>query len=468
MQQSKVAKEFILKNAAIPNGNDTVVVDIVCRNGIIADIVSSGQTTAVKNVVDVGGNLVIPGCIDPHVHMNDPGFTHRETFQTGTASAARGGLTTIIDMPCSTNPPVRTAEGILWKRESIQHKSHIDFAFWGGITGEDVRNSALSRMNEQASAGACGFKVYLIPSAPTYPGVNHGEMLEVLRRAAQLGKPVGVHAEDAALSEFYVKLFEAQGRFDAVAWSEARGVIAEEVAIAASLLLAREAGAHLHIVHLSSAAGARLVAEARAKGQSVSAETCPQYLLLNAEEHMGRYGSLAKVSPPLRTKKDNEELWKFLQDGVLDFVATDHAPLAHSEKFGDATIWTAFSGFPGVETFVPLMVSEGLNKGRLSLSRFVEVMSYNAAKLYGIFPKKGTISVGADADFTVIDRNAKWQFSASESMSMAKYSPFDGWKMHGRTVLTVVRGNVVYDFANGGIVGAPGSGQFVPSGLKVK
>jgi allantoinase len=463
MARNPNSSEFVLRNASIPDGDSTRLVDIVCRDGCIVDIVSGGQTASAERLVDVGGKLVVPGCIDPHVHMNDPGFTHRETFQTGTASAARGGLTLIIDMPCSTNPAVRTAEGIAWKREGVQNKAHVDYAFWGGITGEDVRENALSRMDEQAHVGACGFKVYLIPSAPTYPGVNHGEMLEVLRRAAQIGKPVGVHAEDASLSEFYVKRFQQQGRLDAVAWAEARGAIAEEVAIATSIRLAQEVGAHLHIVHLSSAAGARLVAEARGKGVSVTAETCPQYLLLNAAEHMPRFGSLAKISPPLRTPADNAELWKYLAEGVLDFVGTDHAPLAQHEKFGDADIWTAYPGFPGVETLVPLMVSEGLNKGRLSLSRFVEVLSSNAAKLYGVFPRKGHIALGADADFTVIDRDEEWTFSAANSLSMAKYSPFDGWKMRGRPVMTIIRGHVVYDHAKGGLLGMPGFGQFVAS-----
>jgi dihydropyrimidinase/allantoinase len=348
------------------------------------------------------------------------------------------------------------------KLNAIKEKAIVDYAMWGGVTGEDVRNNWLHHVKAQAEYGVCAFKVYMTPSVPTYPRVTDPEMLEAFKAVAATGLPIGIHAENFAMCDFYVQKFREEGRLDSQAWAEARLALAEKAAIQLGISFAEYTGARLHIVHMSTGVGAELVGEAKKRGISVTSETCPHYLVLNYQEAMGSFGSFAKIAPPLRTKADNEIQWKALADGRIDFVATDHAPYeVPTEKAAPGmNIWTSFPGIPGVETMVPVIVSEGYNKGRITLERMVEVLCKNPAVHYGLYPKKGSLEIGADADFTIIDLNREWEIKQEEMVTMAKYSPLHGLKLKGKPVKTIVRGQVVYEDGKG-IVGKPGYGQFV-------
>jgi dihydropyrimidinase/allantoinase len=392
----------------------------------------------------------------------DPGFTHRENFATGTRAAAAGGVTTIIDMPCAQIPSVRSVENLNNKLKVIKDKAYVDYGLWGGVTGEDVRNDNLSIIKEQSDQGVVGFKVYMTPSVPNYPPVSDAEMLEIFREVAKTGLPVGVHAENLNLCTFYVNKFQKEGRLDGPAWAEARCELPEKVAIQMIISFAEETKARVHIVHVSTGVGGVLVGEAKKRGLDVTAETCPHYLVLNAQDSMTKWRQFAKIAPSLRTPRDNEMLWQELADGRVDFVATDHAPydISTEKEAEGMNIWTAFPGIPGVETMVPVIISEGYNKGRLSLSRLVEVLSKNAAIQYGLYPKKGAIEIGSDADLTIIDLDYEWIIDKDKMYTMQKYTPLHGMKLKGKPVKTIVRGNLIYDDHNG-IVGKPGYGQFV-------
>jgi len=454
--------DVIVKNASIPQGDDTRLTNILVKDEKIVGFIDVLEDIEAKEIIDAGGNLTLPGCIDSHTHYMDPGFTHRENFLTGTSGAAAGGVTTIIDMPCCSVPSVRSVAQLENKIEKIKDKAIVDFALWGGVTGEDVREGWLQNVKEQADYGVTGFKVYMTPSVPTYPRVTDPEMYECFKTVAETGLPVGVHAENFAICDYYVNKLKAGGRVDGPAWAEARMTLAEKVAIELCISFAEDTGVRLHIVHMSTGVGADLVKEAKMKGLDVTAETCPHYLTLNYQETMSKYAQLAKIAPPIRTTEDNERLWKGLQEGSVDFIATDHAPYSlETEKLVEGmNIWTAFPGIPGTETMVPIIVSEGYNKGKVSLSRLVEILSTNAAIHYGLYPKKGALNIGSDADFTIIDLDKEWTIEKEKMYCLNKYTPFDGYKLKGKVVKTVVRGKVVFEDREG-IVGNEGYGQYV-------
>ncbi|MFD1360432.1 allantoinase AllB [Lentibacillus salinarum] len=455
--------DLILKNAVIPQGDRKVETNILVNDEKIAGIVDSVNGISADKEIDIKGNLVVPGCIDPHTHFNDPGFTHRETFETGQRSAAAGGLTSHIDMPCTSKPSVRDAESFHKKLSAVKDKAYIDYGFWGGMTGEDVREGLLDNIYPQIEEGVVAFKVYMTPSVPTFPKVTDAEMLEIFNKIAPTGMPIGIHAENYEICTHYTEKLKNEGRLDYPAWGDARNVIAEKTAIEMIITFAEATGARVHIVHLTSKDGVQLVRDAKKRGVKITAETCPHYLVLTGDEALEARGTFAKVAPPLREKEDNIVHWQGLADGTIDFVGTDHAPYEiETEKDApDSDVWNSFPGFPGVEQMVPILVSEGLNKGRLSLSRFVEVTSRNAAIHKGIYPKKGSMELGSDADFTVIDLEREYTIDEKKTETMAKYSPFHGMKLKGKPIQTIVRGNVVFDEDNGGIVGEVGYGEFI-------
>ncbi len=451
----------IIKNAFIPVDDEMVETSILIKDEQISGYVQSSEGLVAENVIDAEGNLVLPGCIDSHVHFMEPGFTHRENFSTGSQAAAAGGVTMVIDMPCCSIPSVRDVPSLENKLNAIRSQSLVDFGLWGGVTGEDVRNDNLDNVQKQAEQGVIGFKVYMTPSVPTYPLANDAELLEIFTCVAKTGLPLGIHAENFTLCDHNVKKLIAQGITENESWEKARNVLAEKVAIQLCISFAEHTGARMHVVHLSSGSGAALIEEAKKRHLPVTAETCPHYLLLDGHEKLRELGSLAKIAPPMRVKSEADLLWEKVINRTIDFIATDHAPYnLSSEKLGEGMdIWTSFPGIPGVETIVPLIVSEGFNKGRITLNRLVELLSKNAATQYGLYPKKGSMQIGTDADLTFIDLNRKWRIDQEAMHNMNKYTPFHGMEVTGKVMKTMVRGRLVYD--KGRLLEEPGYGQFV-------
>jgi allantoinase len=447
--------DVIVKNARIPQGDDTVLTNILVKDEKIAGFLDSIEGVEAKEIIDANSNLTLPGCIDSHTHFMYQGFPHRENFLTGTAAAATGGVTTVIDMPCCSVPSVRSIEQLETKLSLCGPQAVVDYAMWGGVTGEDVRNGWLDNVQEQADYGVVAFKAYMTPSVPTFPRVTDPEMYEAFKAVSKTGLPVGIHAENFAMCDYYVNKFREEGRLDGPAWAEARMELAEKVAIELGISFAEASGARLHIVHMSTGIGAKLVGDAKKRGLDVTSESCPHYLTLNYQEAMTKHGACAKIAPPLRTKRDNELHWEGINNGSIDFIATDHAPYEiESEKAKEGmNIWTAFPGIPGVETMVPVVVSEGYNKGRISLSKLVDILSTNAAKHYGLYPKKGALNIGSDADFTIIDLDKEWTIERETMVSMCGYTPLEGMELKGKVAKTIVRGNLVYQDEETGVLG---------------
>jgi len=455
-----------IKNTKMIRNNELENVVILIKNGKIYDILFGNTISPVaEKEIDLKGKVTFPGFIDPHVHFDDPGFTEREDFETGTRSAAAGGITTIIDMPCTSVPQVTSGRNFDCKLEVVEKKAFVDFAFWGGVTPGQVKSGEYRQtLKELKERGIIGVKFYTISGMKLYPRMPVSEMDKAFRFLKKLNLVCAVHAEDYYLAEHYSNMMRNQGRSDVESWCAGRTYEAEPKAIWSVVGVTKRAGNKLHIVHLSTREGLNIIRRAKTDGMDVSTETCPQYLIFNIEDFK-EIGAILKVAPPLRKKEDNEGLWEGLKDGSISFICTDHAAGKYPEEKSFSNIWDNYAGIPGTQLMVPVMLYYGYHKGKLSLGEIQKLMSENAAKRYGLYPQKGIIKVGSDADLTMIDLEKEWVIDPSGLESKGKYSPFSGKKIKGKVYMTMVRGEVVYK-EDDGIIGTKGYGQLVKSRIK--
>jgi len=461
---------------ALPGREGLLRADLLVRGERIAAIGQDLPCPEGETTLDARGLLVFPAAIDPHVHFDEPGFTWREDFLHGTAEAARGGVGTIIDMPCTSLPPVTTAEALENKLAAVAGKALVDFAFFGGVSGASVEE-ALSGSMAALAPKVVGFKSYFISGMESFTSLNHDDFPRVLAEAARLGRPLLLHAEDLdfvrSAEARYAKQRASTGR--APSWEDylsSRGREAELVAVASALALARAAGAAaaLHVVHLGTAEAALAIHEAGA-----TCETCAHYLAFTGADYE-RLGAALKTAPPVKSAADREGLWGHLASGAVDFLASDHAPAPRSEKeTGDPL--TAYGGIPGTGTGFPFLLSEGYFAGRLALPRFLEASSGAAARRYGLSARKGALAVGMDADFVLVDPSETTVVEGAGLFSLGRVTPFEGMRLKGRVRGTWVRGTRVYDAgADSGIrgptglpssiVASPGHGKFLSWGYR--
>jgi len=450
-----------IKNARIVKNEELKEVNIYVEKGKIKDIVPQGEALLpVKKEIDAKGNIVFPGFIDPHVHFDDPGFTEREDFETGTRSAAAGGITTVIDMPCTSIPPVTNGPNFDYKLNIVKPKAYVDFAFWGGVTPEQVESGEYKRsLKELKDRGIIGVKFYTISGMELYPRMPVPDMDKAFSAAKELDLVCAVHAEDYYLVDYYSHLMQKMGREDPESWSLGRTYEAEPKAIWSVVGITEKVGNKLHIVHLSTKAGLNIIRWAKTHGMDTTTETCPQYLIF-ATEDFKKMGSILKIAPPLRKEEDREELWRGLKDGSIDFICTDHAAGKYPGEKSFPNIWKNYAGIPGTQLAVSIMLHYGYHQGRLTLSEIQKLMSENTAKRYGLYPQKGIIKVGSDADFTIVDLDKKWVVEPSRLESKGKYSPLTGKELKGQIYMTIVRGEVVYK-EDKGIVGNKGYGKLI-------
>jgi dihydroorotase len=418
--------------------------DIAVEKGKIVSIDKQGSFPEAQEFIDAEGNYILPGIIDVHVHYREPGYTYKEDFESGSMAAAAGGVTTVCDMP-NNLPFCSTVEAFQEKLEIIKSKAYVDYGLIAAVVGETVEE-----IPKLAEAGINVFKIFMGSTVGGVPAPDDGGMLRAFQLVAETGLRIGVHAENNPIMDYLTAKLKEAGRTDPLAHVEARPPVAEAEAIQRAILFAAETGCKLHIYHLSSKEGARLIKEAKGKGVQVSAETGPHYLLLDCS-YMNKLGSILKMNPPVRSREHGEALWQGLLDGTVEVIATDHSPHTPEEKIKD-NIWEAIPGFPGVETSVSLLLTQ-VNEGRLSLMTYVKLASENPARLFNFYPRKGTIQIGSDADLTIVDMEKEGVISKEELHSKSKITPFDGWKVKGLPVYTIVRGNVV--MKEGEIVGKP-------------
>jgi allantoinase len=442
---------MILKNGRVAlSGQDRpFALDLRIVDGRIADIGENLEDDV--ETMDAQELLVLPGGIDPHVHFDDPGYTHREDFYHGSCAAASGGITTVIDMPCTSVPPVTNRRNLLHKMEAIEHKSIVDFGLYGGVSAQSWEKDGARYLAELAT-GVLGFKAYFISGMETFGRLNHYQFKRLLAAGAELGLPVLLHAEDYDYVTAATPPAMAEGDRPRD-YYRSRPETAETLAALAATELARETGAGLHIVHVGTAAAAEIVGHSPA-----TCETAPHYLAFTLDD-FERLGASLKVAPSVKAAGNRERLWELLADGTIDFCASDHAPCPAEEK-ATGSIWTDYGGIPGTGTMLPYLFSEGYLKGRLSLDRLLEVVAEKAAQRYGLFDRKGSIAVGKHADLVLVDPWQNWTVRGDEFHSKGKITPFEGCTFQGRVVKTFLRGQVIYD-AGRGILSPPGYGQMV-------
>jgi allantoinase len=405
--------------------------------------------------INAEGNVILPGLVDPHCHFREPGPEEEEDFSTGTRAAAAGGVTMVLEQPVDT-PPTTTVKRFEEKLAGVSQKSYVDFGLWGGVVPDN-----LDDLEHLAASGACAFKAFIVSSDPSYPMIDDGVLLMAMERVKATGKLLAIHCENQAIINHYTERLKKLDSVAPIEHARSRPEVSELEAIQRVILFAKETGVRLHVLHLSAGRGVEMVAAAKSQGVSVSVETCPHYLVLT-EEDLNRYGPYAKCNPPLRDENNQALLWQEMLAGRIDCLVSDHSPYTSADKArGLDDIRLAPPGIAAVELGLPLMVSEGVNKKKITFSQLARLMSENPAKLFGIYPQKGWIGVGADADFAWVDPTAEWVVDARILHTKNKWSPYDGWQIKGKVTATMVRGKMVY--RDGGYFPkGPGYGIFLP------
>jgi allantoinase len=439
------------------------------EEGRFEEITPAGGATAGgdEQWIDLEGALVLPGAIDGHVHFDDPGYTDRETFATGTRAAAAGGVTCIADMPCTSIPPITRVDALADKLRVIQPKALVDFVLWGGVSANSMAHSSWrDDLSGLADAGVGAVKVYLLSGMESFRDLSPAALREVLSQTHRLGIPVGVHAEDRKLVEQLTSRAHEAGEDSLAAYAATRPAAAEVAAVAASIDASRTTGARLHIVHLGSGEALDLVRAARREGEPISAETCPHFLEFTADD-FERLGSVLKTAPVVKEGRDRERLWQGLADGDLSFVASDHAAAVWPDEKETGSIWSDYAGIPGVELILPYLFDRGVRRQRISLQRLTDVIAGEPARFFGVEHCKGALRPGCDADFVVFDERQQWTVRASELHNLNRYTALEGTELTGRVVATYLRGEPVYRrSADGTETFAPeGTGRWVRRGV---
>lgn len=443
---------------------------IKCRRIVFADGVAPGSvgvkdgrvvfvgrydwSVPAAETLDAGDLMLFPGAIDPHVHFKDPGPNiKRENWESGTRQAAAGGVTTVIEMPLCI-PLTTDKAGFDAKMESATRQAVVDFALWGGMN-----RLAEGHYREMHELGCVAFKVFL-STDPDSPKLGDYDFLRALADVASFGGLVGVHAENADIIDNYCAAMERAGRLDGMAHKDSRPEVAEVEAVQRALLFGLETGCRLHICHLSAARAGGVMDFYRRLGADFTVETCPAYLVLD-DGALERCGSRAKCNPPIRDAANREALWRMVESGAIDMIGSDHSPYWDSER--DLPLWQAPPGLSGIDLMFPLLLDEGMNRRGVKPEALARLLCRNAARRFGLYPRKGGIHVGADADFAVVDPDAEWTVSWTRSLgnSKEKNTPFEGRKIRGRVLSTYVRGRRVYDGERNDILVGPGFGKFV-------
>lgn len=425
-------------------------VDVGINNEKISMITEVGMLPEAKKIINAEGKYVIPGGIDTHVHFRDPGHTERGTFYTESKACVAGGTTTILEHPISS-PPQYNKE-ILDNRKKVaaERQGVVDYAFFGAAGGE-----YLEEITKVAQEGIVAFKTFL-HEAPEgrddeFKGLtmtNDYEIYIGMKEVAKTGLPLGSHAENNDMIQGLIAKYRSEGKTSAEYHCKSRPPISEYSTVQKLITIAEDTGCILDLVHISTPEAMQMAKDAKERGQKLYLETCPHFLFLN-EEALLQHGSYAKCNPPLRSQEDVEKLWEYVLDGTVDYIGSDHAPFLQEEKENNPEdIFVAPSGFVGADLRLPLMISEAVSGDRgLSLERVVELCCENPAKTFNLYPQKGVIQPGSDADLCIFDTNEKfivdWKDNYSGSKEIAKV--YDGWELSCKMNYTILRGKVVME-----------------------
>jgi dihydroorotase len=429
-----VTADLVIRHGKIVSQDAVIEASIAIEDGVVLAVGADSAMPLATETFDAAGMHILPGAIDDHVHFRDPGYPHKEDWESGTAAAAFGGVTCVFDMP-NTIPPTGTADILAAKQKIAASKAHIDFGLYG-LLGDDT----IANVPDLVAGGVIGFKLYMGNTFGKIASPDTGATLECFEVVAATGKRISLHAENNDIMERRQKRLMAAGKRDQWAHLAARPNVVAVEAVSRAAILAEWTGARIHVLHISTAEELRPLREAKVRGVDITGETCPHYLMLSTDDY-DRVPGVIAVNPPVRQKQNQEPIWQALLDGSIDVIATDHAPHSQEEKTRN-DIWTVDCGFPGVETQMPLMLTE-VNAGRMSICDYVRMSAYNPARIWGLYPLKGALLPGSDADIAIVDLAREHTIRDSEIQSRSKISPWDGRRVKGLPIHTLVRGRFV-------------------------
>ncbi|MEY8338073.1 allantoinase AllB [Lachnospiraceae bacterium 62-35] len=425
--------DLLLKDSLVVTPAGPEKINIAVKDGQIAALLDPEIPVKAAEELRLNGRIVLPGAIDTHAHLS-----LHEDFDYGTKSAARGGVTTVLEMPLSRLMP-NIVNGQLFEqcKEFIENTAHVDIALWGALMPEN-----LDQMDVLYQKGCVAYKAFLSDPGDGYSGMDDYSMLQAMEKNAQLGSRIGIHCENRMLLNGLKQNYQKK----TPQWSDIRKshpIIAEKEASIRAALLADSVHCPIHICHVTNDETIDLLTERRNNGTDLTIETCPHYLLLN-EDDLEKYEGYANVFPPLRNKASVEKMWDRVLSGKIDVIGSDHSAISSTEK--DKDIWEVPGGFPGIDLLLILLYSEGVRKRGMSLNRLADLTSSNAAKIFGLSPRKGLIQIGSDADFAVINPDIEWEFHSADAFYRQKSEkyPYEGKKITGQVEMTLVRGQIIY------------------------
>ncbi len=450
----------LIQNGTVVNAASTVRADLLITGGVIKEIRRGIPTSAAETIVDATGLLLLPGGIDAHTHLDMPfgGTNSADDFLTGTRAAAIGGTTTIVDFAIQARGTrMRTALDTWWKK--AEGKACIDYGLHMIVT--DLPDAGLEDMDDLVREGVASFKLFM--AYPNVLMVDDATIFKAMRQTAKNGALICMHAENGSVIDVIVQQALAEGKTAPIYHALTRPTRAEAEAVHRAIAMSEMAGVPVYIVHLSSEDALNQVREARDRGLPAFAETCPQYLLLSLEDvqDKGWEGAKYVFTPPLREKKNQPKLWEGLRKDNLQVVSTDHCPFCFEDQkaLGKNDFTKIPNGGPGIENRLQLLHHHGVGLGNLSLQRFVELVSTAPARIFGMYPKKGVLAPGSDADIVLWDAALAHTISAATHHMRVDYSMFEGFKVRGNARDVYSRGELIV--SKGEFIGKPGRGQYL-------
>ena len=447
----------VLRGGTVVTADSETVTDVYYRDGRIVAIGNDPGLDQGAQVIEVRGKYVVPGFIDGHVHLREMGYSDREDFYSGTQAAAIGGITTVMDMP-NSKPNVIRPEDYIARRERVAERAYVNIGLYVWACAKNV-----DFLHEFKALGPIGFKIFTAETGAYDPEFAHyittepSVLYRILEQIAAIDSVAAIHSESQSLIQHFEKYARESMPPDLRAYLYSRPQAVEDVAVFSEVAIARQAGARIHICHVVGKGAVDFMRWAKQEYYSnISCEAAPHNLLMNAEQTIA-LGSMGKFSPPVQAEDQRQAVWDGLLDGTIDIIGSDHAP-QHLDKKCCANIWQASPGSPALDYWVSLMLT-CVNRGTLTMRQLVRAASENPAKVFGLYPNKGVIRVGADADLVVVDMDKRSTVQPASFLSKAKYTAFDGWPLEGMPVMTIVGGALVAK--DGEIVGRPGAGAIV-------
>ncbi|ARK30563.1 allantoinase [Halalkalibacter krulwichiae] len=432
--------DTIIQFGNIVTENEVFQADLGLLNGKITTITEAGKLKGGNvQTINAKGAHIFPGLIDIHCHFNEPGRELWEGFETGSKSLAAGGVTTFFDMPLNSNPATTTKERFQRKEQLAIEKAIVDYRLWAGLVPDN-----LNHLEQLHLEGAIGFKAFMSESGTDdFQYADNETLLKGMSIIAKVNSILAIHAESNEMINYLTEIAVNEKKFSVRDYCQTRPIVSELEAVERILRYSELTGCKIHICHVSSSKIVERIIRAKEAGIDVTVETCPHYLYFSLTE-FEEIGALAKCAPPLREKEEVELLWHFIQRGDIDIISSDHSPSPPDLKFQSNNIFDVWGGIAGCQSMLSVLLTEGYHKRGIPLTTIAQVTAYNPAKRFGLLANKGTIRVGADADFVIVDIEKPYTLQAKELYYRHKISPYVGEQFIGKVKYTFTNGKCIF------------------------